>query len=302
MFTTTQSNGCFEVSLTEGGGISKKKRIQINSFEYGFKWAFSITSVLRLKSIQHILIICSMNVLFFNSLKAQLDTSHIYVDTMSRADLDPIQNSALTLRSLNELTELAILNAPELKNNQVEYARQAMVVKLQKRAWLDNISINTASLYGNGTIVDASNNGTTTAYALSDRKSLNFNVGVGVRISGGDILNRGTKVEIQRIQLEKVQNDRLIVESRIRETVINIYTQLELALKIVKLRGDVVENQRLALTIADKYFQEGKYKPTDYGTLLDKITAAQEQYEQAKSEAKKLALLLKNIVNVSVWK
>lgn len=238
--------------------------------------------------LRSILMVCTFNLLLIYTTFAQAD--------------EVIVNTTLTLRPLSELTELALLNSPELKNNQVDYARQTLTVKLQKRSWLDNISVNTNSVYGNGSIADANNNGTTTAYVLSDRKSLNYNVGLGLRIVGGDFLNRGTKVEFQRLQLDRIQNDRLIVESRIRETVLSLYTQLELVLKIVKLRGDVVENQRLTLEIADKYYKEGKYKPSDYSTLLDKITAAQEQYEQAKADAKKLALLLKNMVNVSIWK
>ncbi len=239
-------------------------------------------------SLRNILTVCALNLLYAHTILAQ--------------EADTIAITALTLRPLSELTELALLNSPELKNNQIDYARQTLSVKLQKRSWLDNISINTNSLYGNGSIADANNNGTTTAYVLSDRKSLNYNVGLGIRIMGGDILNRGTKVELQRLQLDRIQNERLIVESHIRETVLSVYTQLEFFLKIVKLRGDVVENQRLTLEIAEKYYKEGKYKPSDYGTLLDKITAAQEQYEQAKADAKKLALLLKNIVNMSIWK
>ena len=238
--------------------------------------------------LRNILTVCAFNLL--------------YADTTLAQAADTVINTTLNLRPLSELTELALLNSPELKNNQVDYARQSLTVKLQKRSWLDNISVNTNSVYGNGSIADANNNGTTTAYVLSDRKSLNYNVGFGLRIIGGEILNRGTKVELQRLQLDRIQNERFIVESRIRETVLTIYTQLEFVLKIVKLRGDVVENQRLTLEIADKYYKEGKYKPSDYSTLLDKMNAAQEQYEQAKADAKKLALLLRNMVNVSIWK
>ena len=238
--------------------------------------------------LRNILTVCAFNLLYAHTTSAQADETVI--------------NTTLTLRPLSELTELALLNSPELKNNQVDYARQTLSVKLQQRSWLDNISVNTNTVYGNGSIADANNNGTTTAYVLSDRKSLNYNVGFGIRIIGGDLINRGNKVELQRLQLDRIQNDRLIVESHIREIVLSLYTQLELVLKIVKLRGDVVENQRLTLEIADKYYKEGKYKPSDYSTLLDKMTAAQEQYEQAKADAKKLALLLRNIVNVSIWK
>ena len=115
--------------------------------------------------LRSILMVCTFNLLLIYTTFAQAD--------------EVIVNTTLTLRPLSELTELALLNSPELKNNQVDYARQTLTVKLQKRSWLDNISVNTNSVYGNGSIADANNNGTTTAYVLSDRKSLNYNVGFG---------------------------------------------------------------------------------------------------------------------------
>jgi Outer membrane efflux protein len=214
---------------------------------------------------------------------------------------DSIPTPSLTLRPLSELTDAAIQNAPDLKNNQLDFAKQNLTLRLQKRSWLDNISVSTTSLFGNGSIVDASNTGTSTAFATSDRQSVNYNLGFGIRVTGGDVFNRNTKIEIQRLQLDRIQNERQFMENRIRETVLEIYSELELALKVVKLRGEVVENQRMTLTIAEKYFKEGNFKPSEYSGMLDKITGAQEQYEQAKAEAKKLALLLKNITNVSVW-
>jgi outer membrane protein TolC len=223
------------------------------------------------------------------------------LNTLNAQEVDSTATNSLSLRPLSELIEAAIQNAPELRNNQVDYARQALAYKIQKRNWVDNLSINGTSLYGNGSVVDYSNAGSSSTYVLSDRKSLNFNIGVGIRITGGDIVNRGAKAEMQRLQLDHIQNERQIIENRIREVVINVYSQLELALKVVKLRSEVVENQRLVLSIAEKYFKEGNYKPADYSSMLDKITAAQEQFEQAKADAKKLALLLKNITNVSVW-
>ena len=144
--------------------------------------------------LRNILMVCAFNLLYVHKTSAQAD--------------EIVINTSLTLRPLSELTELALLNSPELKNNQVDYARQSLTLKLQKRSWLDNISVNTNSVYGNGSIADANNNGTTTAYVLSDRKSLNYNVGLGLRIVGGDFLNRGTKVEFQRLQLDRIQNDR----------------------------------------------------------------------------------------------
>ena len=207
----------------------------------------------------------------------------------------------LKLRPLNELTDLALQNAPALRANQIDFIRQSLVWKAQKRSWADIISLSGTTLYGNGSIIDANSNGTATAYALTDRKSLNFNLSLGIRISGGDILTRGTKAEIQRLQLDRLQQERQVTEQNIREVIATLYTQLEVSIKILRLKAEAVENQRFALTVAEKFFKEGNYQPTDYSTMLSKVTSAEEQYEHAKAEAKKYTLILKNLVGAPIF-
>jgi peptidoglycan/LPS O-acetylase OafA/YrhL len=219
--------------------------------------------------------------------------------TVQAQDIDTLK--ILKLRPLGELTELALQNAPALKANDVDFLKQTLLWKVQKRSWGDMISLSGSTLYGNGSVMDANNNGTATNFILTDRKSFNFNIGLSMRISGGDILARSTKAEIQRLQLDRIQQERQINEQNIREAIAILYTQLEASIKILRLKAEAVENQRLALAVAEKFFKEGNYQPTEYSNMLGKVTSAEEQYEQAKAEAKKYTLVLKNLIGSPVF-
>jgi peptidoglycan/LPS O-acetylase OafA/YrhL len=226
----------------------------------------------------------------------------LFISVFAAKGQDDLANiKVLKLRPLDELTDLALINAPSLKVNQVDVARQTLAWKIQKGSWADMITVNGATLYGNGSVLDANNNGNSTAYILTDRRSLNFNVSLGLRLSGSDFVTRGKKSELQRLQLDRLQQEKQVTVQNVRETVAILYTQLELALKMLRLKAEAVENQKVAFAIAEKYFKEGNFQPTEYSNMLTKVTGAEEQYETAKAEAKKLTLVLKNLVGASVF-
>ena len=215
------------------------------------------------------------------------------------ADLPNVK--VLKLRPLDEITDLALLNAPNLKVNQVDVIRQNLTWQAQKGSWADIFTLNGTTLYGNGSVLDANSNGASTAYILTDRRSLNFNLSLGVRLSGGDLFNRGKKAEIQRLQLDRLQQEKQVMIQNIRETVAILYTQLELSIKLLRLKAESLENQRIAFAIVEKFFKEGNYQASEYSTMLSKVTSAEEQYEQTKAEAKKYTLVLKNLIGASVF-
>lgn len=216
-------------------------------------------------------------------------------------ELDSTTAKTLRLRPLSILTDLALQNAPEIKANTIDVARQTLSYKAQKRSWADLINVQAATMYGNGSILDATDNGSTTRYILNDRKNLNTNISLGIRVSAGDFLNRGTKADIQKIQIDRLGAERGMIEQHLKEVILTLYTQLELSLKKIQLKAEAVENQRIAMAMAEKYFKEGNFQASEYSTILAKVTSAEEQYEDVKAETKKLQLLLKNLVNAPIF-
>lgn len=219
----------------------------------------------------------------------------------SNIPLDSVVTPNLKLKPLSILTEYAIQSSPEMKSNLIDVASQTLTWKAQKKSWLDVFNITGTTMYGGGSILDAANNGSSTTYILSDRKSLNANISLGVRILGSDFTNKATKTEIQKLQIDKLNVQRQTITRQIREEVATLYSNLEAVLNSLKFKAENVENQRLALSISEKYFKEGNLAPTEYSSMLTKYITAQEQYEQAKSEAKKLSILLRDLVDAPIY-
>jgi peptidoglycan/LPS O-acetylase OafA/YrhL len=223
--------------------------------------------------------------------------------SLGAQEIQPVSGSGDTLRlkPLSILTDMAIRRSPELKANQIDAARQTAMVKVQRRSWTDLVAVGGSMLYGNGTVLDNNQDAVTSKYLLTDRKSLGTNVSVSIRLSGGDIVNRGQKTEIQRLQLERIQFEREGMEEQIRLEIISLYNQLELSVKMVQSKAEAVENQRMAASIAEKYFKEGNFSAAEYSTLLSKVSTARDQFIQAQSETKRYALLLRERCGGDIW-
>lgn len=250
-----------------------------------FKTLFSMTYLKMVKRVT-----CLLFCLWATNLAAQPEV-----------ELDSVTAKTLRLRPLSVLTNLALQSSAQIKVNTIDEARMSLAYKVQKKSWADLIGVQFNTIYGNGSVLDASGNGTTTSYLLSDRKNFSTNIALGMRISAADFLTRGAKADMQKVQIDRVRAEKEMIEDQIRETVLTLYVQLELSLKKIRMRAEGVENQRISFVVAEKYFKEGNYLPSEYSTLLSRIAVAEDQYEDAKAETKRLQLLLRNIVKAPIF-
>jgi len=213
----------------------------------------------------------------------------------------PKTESLAHLRPLNTLLDLALQNAPSLRANAVDTRKQALAVKVQRNSWGDVVWLGGSMLYGNGTILDANTDASNTQYLTTDRRNTSGNVSLNIRISGGDVLNRHQKTEIQRLQMDRIGEERAEIQQKLRLNATAVYYATELALQMAAHKANAIENLRLTLTVAEKYFREGNLPLDDYTTLLSKMTNAEEQLSQAESEAKKQVFILQELVGDNIW-
>jgi peptidoglycan/LPS O-acetylase OafA/YrhL len=208
---------------------------------------------------------------------------------------------SLRLKPMNTIIEMVVRQAPEIKANQIDAAKQTAAVSIQRKSWMDLISANGSMLYGNGTVLDNNQDAVGSRYLLTGRKSLGSNVSLSIRISGGDVANRRQKVAIQKLQLERIQVEKEEIEQHLRIEAIGLYNQLELSIQMVRSKADAFQTLQITSGIAEKYFREGTLPVSEYTTLLSKISTAQDQFIQAQAETKKLAQLLRERCGGEIW-
>jgi outer membrane protein TolC len=217
-------------------------------------------------------------------------------------DLDSLSHiRAIQLRPLPVLLDLAVQNAPTIRANAVEIAKFNTAQKIQKLAWTDLLQVSLGVQYAKGALLDATNNGAATTYLLSDRQNMFNTIGIGLRIPGGFFWTQPLRNQLAQQQVERYKVEHDIQARGIREDVITLYVQLESALKMLRLKAESLETQRVAFSVAEKYFREGNLSVMDYSTLLGQLSTAEEFLEKVRAETKRFHLLLRELIGGPVF-
>ncbi len=207
----------------------------------------------------------------------------------------------LKLKPLSVLCDLAVLNSHEIKAKQYDMAKQDLAISVQRRSWAELLSANISGLYGNASALDASSDGFGTRYVLTDRKQTGYNLSVALKITGADVLTRGQKTEMLRVQRLRYQEEQGELQADIRTTTIKMYCELQLALKKVAAKVEMVESNRVTFSIAEKYFQEGNLPISEYSILNSVFNKAKEELIEVQSEAQMQVLLFHEYVGADIW-
>lgn len=204
------------------------------------------------------------------------------------------------LRPLSILLDLAVQHSPLIKANALEVAKYKTAAKIQKLSWTDAVQFSTGFAYGNGSLYDQTSNGSAVSYSLSDRKNVAQTIGLSLRLSSGMFVLNRYRNQIADLQTERFQVEKEIQVKGIREDVISLYVQLESAFRMLVLKAQTLESQRLSMNIADKYFREGTISATDYNTFVGQFSTAEENCEKVRADAKRLYLLLRELVGAPI--
>lgn len=240
-------------------------------------------------------------ILWFHPTDARAQNDSLKTNLYPRRDsLSPLLD--LKLRPFEELCALALQKNPEIKAKQLDMERQALAISIQKRSVGELLSFNLSGLYGNGSSLDANSGVLGTTYVLTDRKQTGFNANVSIKINGADILTRGKKTQMARLQGERLLEELEGIKNDVRKMVISSYYQLATSLQMVKSKSEAVESARIILSVAEKYFREGNITVAEYGTVRSAYNNARESLITAQLDAEQQAVLLRELVGGDIWK
>ncbi len=190
------------------------------------------------------------------------------------------------LPPLDTLIKKAIEKSPSLRSQDVWIETKKEEWKVEKKSWADLVTVGGTALFGTNTVLDYQQTTVNSEYISVDRRSAIYNAGLTLRFSLGDVLTRGDKAHIKRLDYEKAQADRQVIEWQIREEVLVRYDRFEASYRMLDIEAQNVEAIRMALEVAKKYFEEGSLEVSEYSTTLSRFATAQKQFEQAKLSAK----------------
>ncbi len=213
------------------------------------------------------------------------------------------ESSELSLHKilpLDTLIKRAIVHSPMLEVKDAQINAKEYDLRASKLEWTRNLAILGSGTYGSGSFLSNINDGSVSAFQLTDRTTLNYALGFSVRISPYDIY--GTKRERRKKEYEilSVKREKNVIAQQITNEVIRLYSNLRLAQSLIDVWVDQYQSAELAYQLTKKYFEEGNAPAGDFTVALEKKNGALKELEIAKAEFWKSQKLLEAVVGDSI--
>ncbi len=193
----------------------------------------------------------------------------------SKEGITELLSVGFDLLPVDVVVDSAMINSPIIKNADLNIKEQQLILKGSKFDILKSITLNGGYSYGTNTrfnSLESSSNDLSNSLVLSE--SATYNLGVGVRLSIYDLINRKSVIKINAIGLEKLQNDRIDFQQALKEAVVITYEDCLLKKKILGIYQSDLQSALLNLKMAKKQFENAEIG-------VDKITDVIDSHSKA---------------------
>lgn len=200
------------------------------------------------------------------------------------------------LAPLDTLLARAIANSAELHSQEALVKARASALKVQKRTWMKIVQPYVGVNFGTGTVTANVQDGTEVTYNLATRQQLIYNVGLNVRLTAEDFINRGQRCQMLEYEIEKLRSDSRILERTVAERVIMRYEDLMKSAEVLAIKAHQMHSNAINWELAERYFQSGDMSYADYNGVLNAKLSSQMQFINLKSDFQRHYLLLREVV------
>ncbi len=206
------------------------------------------------------------------------------------------------LPPLNVLIEAAKEHSPLLKQYDAEISIRAMKNKSLKRNWSKYISLGASMQYGtyDNYALNTYSDGLNTLGAITTGQQSRYSVGVFVNLPVYSVYNRNNEINIGQKELEQVRFEKKQIVDQLVNLVVEQYSNVLLARKILILRNDNLNSINLQLAMSEQKFKSGQMKLSELVLIQGIQTKAKIDLEKEKNNFYKSLSLLEKTCGIKL--
>lgn len=234
--------------------------------------------------------------IFLWAIVARSQTANDYLKNGLEAN-----NIAEKLPPLDSLIAMAKKNNPFLKSFDSTKELGEGKVQLEKRSWLQYLSLDAG--YGYGIFDNLSDQqiaGDPGNQILFSTEQSRFNLGASLKMPVSALINRNRTIKNTKLEAETFKYEQQQAENELRLKVINEYNEVLKFHRLVFINNSIVETFRAQTIRAEKEFADGIINVADYTRLLQMINQAIMALEAQKSDFFKAFMALESTVGVNL--
>lgn len=204
------------------------------------------------------------------------------------------------LPPINVLIEAAKKHSPLLKQYDAEIDIREMKTKSLKRSWSKYVSLGTSLQYGtyDNYAINSFSDGINPTGALTTGQQTRYSVGVFINLPVYAIYNRNNEINIGQKELEQVRFEKEQIIDQLVNKVIEQYSNVLLARKMLILRNDNLNSVNLQLEMGEQKFRSGQMKLSELAIVQGIQTKAKVDLEKEKSNFYKSLSLLEQTCGI----
>jgi len=206
----------------------------------------------------------------------------------------------LELPAVNQLIDSALRYSPVLLQQDAEMAIKQLEIIGAKRQWLD--FINGFSDVKYGSVDNFLYQADVDEFANSSAITTRYNLGLQLKFSVFDLVDRRRKKKIALLELDKASAKHQELEKSLKQQIITLYNDVELAYKILEIKSQAYEVQAMTVTLAEKQFAEGTMELLAYSGIMTAVSKAATEYEIALKNYHTYYQLLEELCGVDLAK
>lgn len=233
--------------------------------------------------------------------KLKLQDSQLEANTSGLIEQSmPFEVEKLELPPLSVFLDAVTENAT-VKRAQSQVAQIKNQYRKEKREWWNYFRLNANYAYGRFNTLNENSETMVDWYQSTSVGSRHtFNVGAGVSIGLGDLINRPLKLKDYRYQIEQLQytQEEVMEERRLR--VLEAYNEVTEQLATIKAKAETAALYNAQMKISEYNFIQGKMDITSLAVERARRTGAVTNYEQSRVALHNSIILLEMLTNVKI--
>lgn len=183
-----------------------------------------------------------------------------------------------TLPTLEVLIDTALFNSPRYQQKLIEIEQQGIIVRIQKRSWLDVFTL--SSKYNIGT----NNLDGNITQPFSNTPTQWYGAGATLTIPLSDLANRNSQITLLELELDKTKEELESLELEITQRVIRAFQDTKKHQELIEIRYDALSMSNVNLVSAKIAYQQNTISIEEYSRIIDINTKANVALQESIAE------------------
>lgn len=196
---------------------------------------------------------------------------------------------------LVDIIDSAMKYNPDLRFRSLDITVKESGLQTQKTFWLKNVGFQADTRYGTFDNFSTMATGQSTSLINSTTRQMNYGLGVFLKLPLGDMLDRKNLLKQARTQVDQARSMEQSEKNQLRQLIIKLYQDLLLKQRLLQIKSQNYGNAKVNMEMVEKQFRNGVIPMNDYMSYSSLASAAEVDYETARSEFISAKMILEDI-------